>query len=47
MIISQFQGVVGERIVVDGILKGIPIPVDMLPPAVRRFSSMGRRCDFP
>jgi 3-hydroxyacyl-[acyl-carrier-protein] dehydratase len=33
MIISQFQGVVGERIVVDGILKGIPIPVDMLPAA--------------
>jgi 3-hydroxyacyl-[acyl-carrier-protein] dehydratase len=30
MIISQFQGVVGERIVVDGVLKGIPIPVDML-----------------
>ena len=30
MIISQFQGVVGERIVVDGIIKGIPIPVDML-----------------
>ena len=30
MIICQFQGVVGERIVVDGILKGIPIPVDML-----------------
>ena len=30
MIVCQFQGVVGERIVVDGILKGIPIPVDML-----------------
>lgn len=30
MIICRFQGVVGERIVVDGILKGIPIPVDML-----------------
>jgi 3-hydroxyacyl-[acyl-carrier-protein] dehydratase len=30
MIISQFQGVVGERIVVEGIIKGIPIPVDML-----------------
>jgi 3-hydroxyacyl-[acyl-carrier-protein] dehydratase len=30
IIISQFQGVVGERIVVDGIIKGIPIPVDML-----------------
>lgn len=33
MIICQFQGVVGERVVVDGILKGIPIPVDMLSPA--------------
>jgi len=30
MIISQFQGVVGERIVVEGTIKGIPIPVDML-----------------
>ncbi len=30
MIVCQFQGVVGQRIVVDGILKGIPIPVDML-----------------
>lgn len=30
MIISQFQGVVGERIVVEGIIKGIPIPVDTL-----------------
>ncbi len=32
MIVCQFQGVVGERIVVDGVLKGIPIPVDMLSP---------------
>ncbi len=32
MIVCQFQGVVGERIVVDGILKGIPIPVDLLSP---------------
>lgn len=30
MIICRFQGLVGARIVVDGILKGIPIPVDML-----------------
>jgi 3-hydroxyacyl-[acyl-carrier-protein] dehydratase len=30
MIISQFQGVVGERIGVEGTIKGIPIPVDML-----------------
>ena len=39
MIISQFQGVVGERIVVEGICKGIPIPVDMLSPLLGlRFS---------
>lgn len=31
IIICQFQGVVGERVVVEGFLKGIPIPVDMLP----------------
>ena len=30
MIVSQFQGVVGERIVVEGTIKGIPIPVEML-----------------
>jgi len=30
MIISRFQGVVGDTIVFDGVLKGIPIPVDML-----------------
>ena len=30
MLICRFQGVVGENIVVEGILKGIPIPVDYL-----------------
>ncbi len=30
MLISRFQGVVGESIVVEGIIKGIPIPVDAL-----------------
>jgi 3-hydroxyacyl-[acyl-carrier-protein] dehydratase len=30
MIISRFQGVVKDTIVVEGYLKGIPIPVDML-----------------
>ena len=34
MIISQFQGVVGQRVVVEGVLKGIPIPADMLPPGL-------------
>jgi 3-hydroxyacyl-[acyl-carrier-protein] dehydratase len=30
MIVCRFQGVVGENIVVEGILKGIPIPVDYI-----------------
>lgn len=30
MIICQFQGVVKDRIVVEGLLKGIPIPVDVI-----------------
>lgn len=30
MIISDFQGMVGDNIVVEGQLKGIPIPVDAL-----------------
>ncbi|MDP6442188.1 MAG: 3-hydroxyacyl-ACP dehydratase FabZ family protein [Pirellulaceae bacterium] len=30
MIVSQFQGVVNESVVVEGELKGIPIPVDAL-----------------
>ena len=30
MIVSRFQGVVGDVVVVEGIIKGIPIPVDML-----------------
>ena len=30
MIVCRFQAVVGETLVVDGILKGIPIPVDAL-----------------
>ena len=30
MIVSKFQGAVGERLVVEGTLKGIPIPVDAL-----------------
>ena len=30
MIVSRFQGVVGENIVVEGIIKGIPIPIEAL-----------------
>jgi 3-hydroxyacyl-[acyl-carrier-protein] dehydratase len=30
MLVSRFQGIVGESIVVEGIIKGIPIPVDAL-----------------
>jgi len=30
MIVCRFQGVVGESVVVEGILKGIPIPVDYI-----------------
>ncbi len=30
MVICRFQGVVGKSIVVEGILKGIPIPVDYI-----------------
>ena len=30
MIVCQFQGVVKDRIVVEGTLKGIPIPVEAL-----------------
>jgi 3-hydroxyacyl-[acyl-carrier-protein] dehydratase len=31
MIVCRFQGVVGESIVVEGVLKGIPLPMDLLP----------------
>lgn len=30
MIICDFQGVVKDRLIVDGILKGIPIPVEAI-----------------
>jgi hypothetical protein len=30
MIICRFQGTVGDNIVVDGKIKGIPLPVDQL-----------------
>ena len=28
MIVADFQGVVGEKLVVDGVIRGIPLPVD-------------------
>lgn len=31
MLVSRFQGIVRDRIVVEGEIKGIPIPVDMIP----------------
>ncbi len=30
MLVSRFQGVVGESVVVEGVLKGIPLPVQSL-----------------
>ena len=30
MIVCRFQGLVRESIVVDGIIKGVPLPVDYL-----------------
>lgn len=30
MIVCQFQGIVKDRVVVEGLLKGIPIPVDVI-----------------
>jgi 3-hydroxyacyl-[acyl-carrier-protein] dehydratase len=31
MIVSHFQGFVRQRLVVDGTIKGIPLPVDLIP----------------
>ncbi|MEL7264961.1 MAG: beta-hydroxyacyl-ACP dehydratase, partial [Planctomycetota bacterium] len=30
MIVAKFQGVVGSNMVLEGLLRGIPIPVDVL-----------------
>ena len=35
MIVCRFQGVVRESIVVDGIIKGVPLPEDLFSPAGR------------
>lgn len=39
MIVAAFQGVVGEQIVVEGTLKGIPIPVQAIEAAMAEKSS--------
>ncbi|MGE0756187.1 MAG: 3-hydroxyacyl-ACP dehydratase FabZ family protein [Pirellulaceae bacterium] len=31
MLVSRFQGVVRDNLVVEGVLKGVPIPIDALP----------------
>jgi 3-hydroxyacyl-[acyl-carrier-protein] dehydratase len=31
MLVSRFQGIVRDSLVVEGVLKGVPIPVDALP----------------
>jgi 3-hydroxyacyl-[acyl-carrier-protein] dehydratase len=30
MIVCRFQGIVRDNIVVDGVIKGVPLPVDYL-----------------
>ena len=39
MIVCRFQGIVADRIVFDGSLKGIPLPVSELKSAINRTSS--------
>jgi 3-hydroxyacyl-[acyl-carrier-protein] dehydratase len=36
MIVCAFQGIVGERIVVEGSIKGVPLPISALQSALRR-----------
>ena len=35
MIVCKFQGIVRDNIVVDGIIKGVPLPVDALEGAAK------------
>jgi 3-hydroxyacyl-[acyl-carrier-protein] dehydratase len=35
MIVCRFQGIVRDRIVVDGVIKGVPLPIDTLESAGR------------
>jgi 3-hydroxyacyl-[acyl-carrier-protein] dehydratase len=39
MIVCQFQGVVKDRVVIEGVLKGIPIPIE----ALQQLKAGGRR----
>jgi 3-hydroxyacyl-[acyl-carrier-protein] dehydratase len=41
MIVCRFQGLVRESIVVDGIIKGVPLPADMLSAAAADGASGG------
>lgn len=46
MIVCRFQGIVRESIVVDGVIKGVPLPADYLVPAsaggpIRRGGAAG------
>ena len=38
MIVCHFQGLVRESIVVDGVIKGVPLPIEVLEPANRTAS---------
>jgi 3-hydroxyacyl-[acyl-carrier-protein] dehydratase len=39
MIVCRFQGLVRESIVVDGVIKGVPLPIEVLEPANRAAST--------
>jgi len=39
MIVCRFQGLVRESIVVDGVIKGVPLPIEALEPANRAAST--------
>ncbi len=41
MIVCRFQGLVRESIAVDGIIKGVPLPVETLPAAVDSQAGSG------
>jgi len=39
MIVAQFQGVVGDQIVCEGELKGIPIPIEYVTSQLAKFKA--------
>lgn len=41
MIVSKFQGVVGGKVTVEGVLKGVPIPIEALNAMKNKSSSAG------